>query len=121
MDVTSCVDVLPKTILRFPKLSVRRSASAIGLPSRPASMPSASSISRIRTLCRRRLRGEALYGPNGLFPDVRMADVPRVLGRTVWRKSRWKTFRREYVKRDEVERVRQQIRKVKREIAELVG
>lgn len=60
---------------------------------------------------------EALYGPDGLFPDVRMADVPRVFGRVVWRKGRGARFCRQYVKLEAVERVRRELR----EVAELVG
>lgn len=64
---------------------------------------------------------EALYGKNGLFPDVGMADVRSVFGKTIWRKSRWARFRREFVRQADVDRVRRQIRKANREMAELIG
>ena len=47
-------------ILRFAKESVRRSARRIGLPSVPASIASASSISKTRAVNRRKLRGARL-------------------------------------------------------------
>jgi hypothetical protein len=56
-DTSSKIGVLPTTIFLFAKLSVRRSASRIGLPSAPASIASASSTIRTRAVCRRRFRG----------------------------------------------------------------
>jgi len=64
---------------------------------------------------------KALYGPEGLYPEVRMADVPRVLGRVVWRKGRGARFCKRYVKLEMVERVRRQIEQASRDLAELVG
>lgn len=38
-----------------------------------------------------------LYGPDGLFPDLRIADVRRLKVRTVRRKGRYGRFFREYI------------------------
>jgi hypothetical protein len=55
--VASSSGVLPTTILRSANDSVRFSASAMGSPSADASMASASSMSRMRAVCRRRFLG----------------------------------------------------------------
>jgi hypothetical protein len=64
---------------------------------------------------------EALYAPDGLHPYVSMADVPRVLGAPIWRKGRYGRFRRAYVSQVAVERVRQQIEMMKRDVNRLIG
>jgi hypothetical protein len=48
----------PIMIFRSAKVSVRISPRRIGSPSAPASIASASSMSNIRAVCRRRLRGD---------------------------------------------------------------
>lgn len=52
----------------------------------------------------------ALYGPNGLYPDVRYTDVRRFFGRPLRRRSRG-GFMVEFVREADVERVRRQINK----------
>lgn len=50
----------------------------------------------------------ALYGPDGLFPRVRRADVSRVFGRPLRRRS-GAGFMVEYVRKEDVERIRRKI------------
>lgn len=53
---------------------------------------------------------EALYGPDGLFPHIRRAEVSEKIGpvikRKVWKHSRLRT---EFLKRDDVAKARSQV------------
>ncbi len=58
VEVSSSFGVEPRTILRFGKDSVRLIASTRASPSAVTSIASSSSMSRMRTVCARRLRGD---------------------------------------------------------------
>lgn len=51
----------------------------------------------------------ALYGPDGVFPDVRMREAKRVFGKVILRKTAYGKCRTAYVREIDFDRVRSNI------------